>query len=164
MTVITLDRTFDGARGAAFFDVDRTLVGGASGLTMVKPFQRRGLVTRRQTIRAGLAQLAYTARGADDQGIERTYVAVKELMKGWDVELMRRVISEELESRLHPTVVREALERVVMHHRQGQAVYAVSATMIDLIEPIAELLGLEGALGTEMEIVDGHFTGEVLKP
>ena len=165
MTGITTDRSreFDGANGAAFFDVDRTLVAGASALTMVRPFQRRGLVTRRQTIRAGLAQLAYTARGTDDAGIERSYDAAKELMKGWDVELMRRVISEELESRLHPTVFREALERVEMHHRQGQAVYAVSATMIDLVQPIADLLGLEGALGTELEIVDGLFTGEVTK-
>jgi len=162
MNEIGPDRAYDSANGAAFFDVDRTLVAGASALTMVKPFQRRGLVTRRQTIRAGLAQLAYTARGTDDNGIEKSYAAAKVLMKGWDVALMDRVIADELESRLHPTVFREALERVEMHHRQGQAVYAVSATMIGLIAPIAELLGLDGALGAEMEIVDGKFTGEVI--
>lgn len=154
----------DGSRGAAFFDVDRTLVAGASALTMVRPFQRRGLITRRQTIRAGLAQLAYTLKGADDAGIEKSYAAAKVLMDGWDVDLMNRVIAEEIEPRLHPTVYREALDRVAMHHRQGQAVYAVSATMREVIEPLADMLGLDGALATQMEVVDGHLTGDVALP
>jgi len=40
-------------------------------------------------------------------------------------------------------------------------VYAVSATMREIIEPLAELLGLDGAVASEMQVVDGCYTGEL---
>jgi HAD superfamily hydrolase (TIGR01490 family) len=154
----------ESAAGAAFFDVDRTLLSGASALHMVRPFQQHGLITRRQTLQAGVAQIAYTLRGADDASIERSYAAVEVLVKGWDVAQLTRVVEEELETRLRPTVFREALDRVDMHHRAGQRVYAVSATMSQVIDPLARMLELDGYIATEMEQDDeGKLTGKVAK-
>lgn len=153
----------DPANGAAFFDVDRTLIAGGAALRMAGPFRRKGLVTRRDQARAAIVQLGFVLRGADDTGIERFAAMARDLIAGWDREKVRAVIASELERVVHPTVYREALERIDQHHRQGQAVYAVSATMSDIVEPLAALLGLDGAIGSEMEVIDGRFTGEVTR-
>ncbi len=146
---------------AAFFDVDRTLIAGASALRMAQPFRKGGLVTRRQQLRAALNQVAFSLMGADDSGIERFATGVRDMISGWDVEQMHRVIDTELDRRVRPTVYREAVDRISMHKRQGHSVYAVSATIIDIIEPLAQMLGLDGAVGSELEIADGILTGEI---
>ncbi len=147
--------------GAAFFDVDRTLISGASALRMAQPFRKGGLVTRRQQLRAALNQVAFSLIGADDTGIERFAAGVRDMIAGWDQMHMRRVIDAELDRRVRPTVYREAVDRVAMHHQQGQQVYAVSATIIDIIEPLAAMLGLDGAIGSELEVAAGVLTGEI---
>lgn len=147
--------------GAAFFDVDRTLISGASALRMAQPFRKGGLVTRRQQLRAALNQVAFSLMGADDTGIERFAAGVRDMISGWDQVQMRRVIDAELDRRVRPTVYREAVDRIAMHHRQGQQVYAVSATIIDIIEPLAAMLGLDGAIGSELDVVDGVLTGDI---
>ncbi len=149
---------------AAFFDVDRTLIAGASALRMAQPFRKGGLVTRRQQLRAGLNQVAFSLLGADDTEIERFASSVRDMIAGWDREHMHRVIDAELDRRVRPTVYREAMERISMHQRQGHKVFAVSATIIDIIAPLAEMLGLDGAVGSELEVHDGRLTGELALP
>ena len=147
--------------GAAFFDIDRTLVAGAAALRPAGSFRRQGLLTRRQQVRAAITQLAFAVRGADDDGIERFKATAKELIAGWDQQEVRDIVARELDRHVHPIVYREALDRIELHHSQGQSVFAVSATMREIAEPLADLLGLDGTVATEMEIVDGMFTGDV---
>jgi HAD superfamily hydrolase (TIGR01490 family) len=82
-------------------------------------------------------------------------------MRGWEHDVVVDVIEQELERRVKPMVFQEALERIAQHKAQGQKVYAVSATMEEIVEPLARLLGLDGAIATRMEVVDGKFTGEI---
>lgn len=149
--------------GAAFFDVDRTLIAGASALHLARPFRRHGLLTRRDQARAAILQLGFMLRGADDGGIERFAATAKDLVGGWNQAEVRSIVERELERHVRPTVYREALDRVELHHRQGQPVYALSATIIDIVEPLARLLGLDGGLGSELEVVDGCFTGDIAR-
>ena len=157
------DAATDDPEGAAFFDVDRTLIAGASALRLARPFRRHGLVTRRDQARAAMLQLGFMLKGAGDAGIERFTASAKELIGGWDQQEVQDLIATELERHVHPTVFKEAIERIDMHHKQGQPVYAVSATMREIVEPLAELLGLEGAVASEMEVVDGKFTGNIVR-
>lgn len=146
---------------AAFFDVDRTLLAGASGLYLARPFRQRGLLTARQVARTMLIQLAFAARGSDHEQLDRFTDGVRELMRGWDRDLVLQTVEAELERRVKPMVFQEALDRIARHKAQGHAVYAVSATMQEIVEPLAELLGLDGAVASRMEVVDGKFTGEI---
>ena len=152
------------SRPAAFFDVDRTLLAGASGLHLARPFRKRGLLTARQLARTMLIQLSFSSRGSDHDQLDRFTEGVRELMAGWDRDEVVETVEQELEQRLRPVVYQEALDRIAQHKAQGHAVYAVSATMSEIIEPLAELLGLDGAVASHMEVVDGKFTGEILKP
>jgi HAD superfamily hydrolase (TIGR01490 family) len=152
------------AQGAAFFDVDRTLLAGASGLYLAQPLRKRGMLTSRQVVSTMLGQLAFAARGQDHDQIDRATAVVSQVMRGWNRDELMDVVATELERRVRPMVFEEAVERIDQHHRQGMPVYAVSATMEEIIAPLAEMLGLEGAVATQMEVVGGLFTGEVTSP
>jgi HAD superfamily hydrolase (TIGR01490 family) len=149
------------SRAAAFFDVDRTLLAGASGLHLARPFRRQGLLSVRQLARTLLIQLSFASRGSDHDQLDRFTDGVRELMRGWDRDLVVRTVEQELERRIRPMVFQEALDRIAQHKAKGEPVYAVSATMEEIVEPLAELLGLDGAVATRMEVVDGAFTGEI---
>lgn len=147
--------------GAAFFDVDRTLLAGSSGLHLARPLQQRGLLSARQLARTMLVGLAFAHQGSNDDQLDRFTERVKVLMQGWERDTLVKVVEDELERRVHPMVYQEALERVAQHKARGQAVYAVSAMMEEVVLPLAELLGLDGALASRMEVADGRFTGEL---
>ncbi len=149
---------------AAFFDVDRTLLDGASALRMARPLRRHGYLTHRQAARALVSQLGFAFRGADHDAMDRFAAIAKELVGGWPHSEVKELIAEELEKQITPTVFREGLDRIAMHRARGEKVYAVSATMSEVIEPLADLLGLDGAIATDMEVIDGEFTGEILRP
>lgn len=151
-------------KSAAFFDVDRTLLAGASGLYLARPFRRRGLLSARQVARTMLVQLAFAARGSTHDQLDRFTDSVRELMTGWDQQLVARTVEEELEACIRPMVFEEALTRIAQHKKQGHKVYAVSATMDEIVSPLARMLGLDGAIATHMQVVDGKFTGEIERP
>lgn len=147
---------------AAFFDIDRTLMAGASALKLARPLRKHGLLTRRSQVRAAVVQLGFMRRGAGTQSIERFQETAYELIKGWNGEQVRNIVADEVERSLRPMVFKEALERIEMHHRQGHKVYAVSATLHDIAAPFAEFFGLDGAVGSEAELdADGCYTGNI---
>ena len=55
-----------GGRAAAFFDLDKTLMAGSSGMVFARVANRHGLVPRKQLARWGLDHLLYRMRGASD--------------------------------------------------------------------------------------------------
>ena len=149
--------------GAAFFDVDRTLLAGASGFHLARPMRRHGLLTTRQVAHSIVMGFAFATQGTDHARLDRFSETLRGIVQGWDRETLVRVVEEELETRVRPMVYEEALERVELHRRQGQRVYAVSATMEEIIGPLAEMLGFDGAIATQLEVDDeGRFTGEIL--
>ena len=59
----------DGA--AAFFDLDRTLIRRSSALALARPFRERGVIGRRQLVKAAVWQLLFAARGANAETVRR---------------------------------------------------------------------------------------------
>ncbi len=148
---------------AAFFDVDRTLLAGASGFHLARPMRSKGLLTTHQLVRSALLGIAFARQGTNHQQLDRFTATLSELIRGWDRDTLVAIVEEELERRVRPMVFQEALERVAYHKAQGHQVYAVSATMEEIIGPLAALLGMDGAIATQLEVVDGTFTGEVAR-
>jgi HAD superfamily hydrolase (TIGR01490 family) len=50
---------------------------------------------------------------------------------------------------------------VAEHHAAGRDVIVVSASGHEVVDPIAELLGADTVIATEMVIADGRYTGDV---
>jgi HAD superfamily hydrolase (TIGR01490 family) len=148
---------------AAFFDLDRTLIRRSSALALAGPFRERGLITRMHLVKAVLWQLVFVARGASAETIRAAAEDGMHFLKGFSVEEMRAIVGDAMEPVLRPLVYAEPLDIVQQHRARSEKVYIVSATLQEIVEHIANDLDFDGAIGTTAEIVDGVYTGRVLR-
>jgi HAD superfamily hydrolase (TIGR01490 family) len=150
-----------GGHGAAFFDLDKTIIATSSTLAFSRPFFANGLITRGSVIRSMYAQFLYLAAGADHDQIERMRRYLTELTSGWEVAAVRQIVAETLHDIVDPVVYDEALELIREHQQHGREVVIVSTSGSDVVEPIAELLGVSTVIATRLEVRDGRYTGEI---
>jgi HAD superfamily hydrolase (TIGR01490 family) len=148
---------------AAFFDLDRTLIRRSSALALAGSFQERGLIGRKQLAKAAAWQILFAARGAGAETVRKAAEDGLMLLEDLEVEEMRTLVSEAMEPALKPLVYREPLDLVSRHRDRGERVYIVSATVQEIVEPLAVELGFDGAIGSLCEIVDGRYTGRSLR-
>ena len=150
-------------RGAAFFDLDRTVIRRSSALALAGAFRRRGVINRRQLAKAAFSQFLFTMRGASGETVRRAAEDGLILLRGFRVEDMRELVAEAMEAELKPHVYAEPLRLVEEHRERGEPSYVVSATLQEIIEPIARELGFDGAVGSVCESEDGIYTGRSLR-
>jgi len=150
--------------GAAFFDLDRTLLRRSSALALAGSFRERGLISRRQLAKAAGWQLLFVLRGASHEAVRRAAEDGLVVLRGFTPGEMRELVAEAMEPVLRPLVYAEPLHLVEQHRGRGEPVFIVSATLQEIVEAIADDLGFDGALGTICEVVDGVYTGKALRP
>jgi HAD superfamily hydrolase (TIGR01490 family) len=149
--------------GAAFFDLDRTLISRSSSLSLAPAFHRRGLLGRRDRTKARLAQLVFVRYGAGTSRVGRTAEAGMTVLAGVPVEVMREVVAEAVGSAFRPYVYRDALELVAQHRERGERSFIVSAALQEIVEALVAELGLDGGLGSTAEVERGVYTGRLLQ-
>jgi HAD superfamily hydrolase (TIGR01490 family) len=147
--------------GAAFFDLDRTLLSRSSSLALAGPFRKRALIGRRQHVKAVIAQAVFTRIGAGQGRVGQTADSAMSVLKGLPVTLMREIAEAAWEPVLRPLVYQEAVDLATTHAERGEPVYIVSAALQEVVETIAGKLGLAGALGSRAETRDGVYTGRL---
>ena len=150
------------SRSAAFFDLDKTILAKSSSLAFARPFYKGGLLGRSDVLKSAYAQFTYLSSGADHDQMEAMRHYMSELVKGWDVETVRRIVSETLDEIVDPAVYEEAVDLIEEHKDAGRDVIIISSSGTEVVEPIGERLGVDRAIGTQVEIVDGRYTGEIL--
>lgn len=151
-------------RGAAFFDLDRTLISRATPLALASSFRRRRLVRRRDLVRAALWQLIFLIRGVGEREMRRAAEDGMLLLRGVPVAAVDDLLAEAMERVLRPLVYRESLELARTHHGRDEPVYVVSASLQQIVERVADDLGLDGAVGSTCEVESGVYTGRSLRP
>ncbi len=104
-------------------------------------FARRGLIGRRQLVKAALAQLVFARFGAGQSRVGQTADSAMSVLRGLPVTLMREIAAESWEPVLKPLVYREALERADEHRARGERVYIASAALQEVVEEISSQLG-----------------------
>jgi HAD superfamily hydrolase (TIGR01490 family) len=149
--------------GAAFFDLDRTLLRRSSALALAGPFRERGLISRTQLVKAAGWQLLFVARGASHEAVRSAAEEGLVVLRGFTPDELRALVADALEPVLRPLVYAEPLRLVEQHRDRGDRVYIVSATLQEIVEAIADDLGFDGALGTVCEVEDGRYTGRALR-
>jgi HAD superfamily hydrolase (TIGR01490 family) len=149
--------------GAAFFDLDRTLIRRSSVLALAPSFQRRGLISRRDLAKSALWQLLFVLRGASAERVRSAAEEGMTVLEGFSVEELQHLVGDAMEPVLRPLVYAEPLHLVRQHRDRGEKVYVVSATLQEIVEHIAEDLGFDGAIGSTCEIVGGVYTGRTLR-
>jgi HAD superfamily hydrolase (TIGR01490 family) len=147
---------------AAFFDLDKTVIAKASMVAFGKPLYRAGLISRWLLLRALYGQLVYLYLGADEARMERMREAVLRLTKGWQQEHVRGIVREALDEVVEPIVYDEALELIRHHKEAGRRVYIVSASPAEVVEPLAEYLGVDEFIATRARLdAEGRYSGVI---
>jgi HAD superfamily hydrolase (TIGR01490 family) len=149
---------------AAFFDLDKTVIAKASMVAFGAPFHRAGLLSRRILLRALWGQLVYMWLGASEKKLIKTRDAALKLTKGWDQQKVRTIVREAIDEVIEPIVFEEALELIRMHRADGRIVAIVSASPLEVVQPLADHLGADLAIATEAKIdADGRYSGELVR-
>jgi HAD superfamily hydrolase (TIGR01490 family) len=151
-------------RAAAFFDLDKTLMAGSSGIHFGRAARRAGMVSRRQMAAWAVEHIRFRLRGSTDEGAAALLDEVKELFAGVPARNIARMAPELLAAVL-PRIYPQMLEEVHDHQDAGRPTFIVSAAGNELVELLAEVLGMEGGIGTRYEVgADGRLTGELDGP
>ena len=148
---------------AAFFDVDNTMMMGASLFWFARGLAARQFFTTRDLASFVWQQAKFRIAGnesADDMHTIRenalAFVAGREVS-----EIVQH--SEEIYDELMADRIWAGTRALAQQHLDaGQRVWLVTATPIELAAIIAQRLGLTGALGTVSEITDGRYTGRLV--
>jgi len=149
-----------GRTGAAFFDLDRTLMEGSSAFQFGRAAYRAGLLSRRQLLADGLANLRFRLVGASDERSQELRERVSSSLRGVRVRDMQRLGADVLAGIL-PRIYPEMLALAYEHQDAGRRVYIVTAAAHELAEVLAHVLALEGAIGSRFsESRDGYYTGQ----
>ncbi|MEV3938794.1 HAD-IB family hydrolase [Glycomyces sp. NPDC049804] len=149
--------------GAAFFDLDKTVIAKASTLAFSRPLYRGGLLARRDVLKVAYSHLLFRLGGsADEVQMARTRDYVAELSRGWPAEEVRAIVDETLEELIAPAVYAEAAALIEAHRSAGRAVVLVSASGEEMVAPIGRMLGATDVIASRMVIGDdGRYTGEI---
>jgi HAD superfamily hydrolase (TIGR01490 family) len=147
---------------AAFFDLDKTVIAKASIAAFGRHFYQGGLINRRLVARALVSQVIYLHLGASEQKLARMRESILMLTKGWDSEQIRAIVRESLEETVEPIIYAEALDLIEAHRAAGHKVYLVSASPEEIVEPLAEHLGVDGSISSRTVVDEkGRYTGEM---
>jgi HAD superfamily hydrolase (TIGR01490 family) len=146
-------------RAAAFFDLDKTLMAGSSGMQFARVATQHGIVSRRLLASWGVEHLRYRLRGTTDERTAEVLRVARDLIAGVPARSLERM-NPEVMAAILPRVYPQMLDEVYAHQDAGRATFIVSAAGNGVVEPLAAVLGMDGGIGTRYEVGDnGAFTG-----
>lgn len=145
---------------AAFFDVDNTMLQGASIYWFARGLAARKYVSAGDLVRFGLRQLRFRVVASEHHGhMDLARRSALAFVAGWRVTDMQRLAEEIYDELLAERIWSGTRALAQRHLDAGQRVWLVTAAPAELGQVIAARLGLTGALGTVAEVADGAYTG-----
>jgi HAD superfamily hydrolase (TIGR01490 family) len=151
------------ARGAAFFDLDKTLIEGSSALHFARAAYRTGMLSRRQLTRDVWANVRFRLRGSTDAATEELKQRILDAIAGQRTVDLARLGPQVLAGVL-PVVYQEVLDEAYAHQDAGRPAYIVTAASQELADVLAQVLVLDGGIGMRAEVKDGVYTGRADGP
>lgn len=145
-------------RGAAFFDLDKTLMAGSSGLHWARAARGAGLLTRRQMARYGFQNVKFRLQGSTDAATDQIKAEVADMIRGRRVVDFQRMTPKVLAGVL-PRLYPQMLDTAYAHQDAGRRAYIVTAASQEMADMMAHVLSFDGAIGARSEVVDGVYTG-----
>lgn len=144
--------------GAAFFDLDRTLLKGASGPVISEALRVAGVVGR-SVPGEQLVYRIFDLIGETRPAMELTR-RVARFSAGWSrrqVQEAGRQAAEALAGAVQP-FAKQLLDE---HRAAGRPLVLATTTPYDLVRPLAEALGFDDVIATRYGEVDGTYDGTI---
>jgi len=146
---------------AAFFDLDNTLISGSSLYHLARGLRHHDFFTAAEVRTFIWKTLKFVASGKEhiddmnqirDMGLN--------IVAGHKFADMKRVAEPVIDEYVIPKIIKPSLEMARKHLARGEQVWIVTAAPQLLAGVLAQRLGFTGAIGTDIEVVDGEFTGQ----
>lgn len=147
---------------AAFFDVDNTIIRGASAFHIARGLKQRGYFRNRDLIRFGWEQLKYLVFGESPEQMTSVRTEALSIIKGWSVAEMAGIGEEVYDEILAMRIFPGTKALIDEHRAQGHEVWFVTASPLEIGRLIARRLKATGALGTIAEHKGGFYTGSLV--
>lgn len=148
---------------AAFFDIDNTVVRGASVFHLAMGLASRKFFTAGDVATFAWQQVKFRVAGREDlEDMASAADAALSFVAGHTVDEVVRLGEEIFDERIADKLYAGTVAMARTHLDAGQRVWLVSAAPVELATIIARKLGLTGALGTVSETVDGEYTGRLV--
>jgi putative phosphoserine phosphatase/1-acylglycerol-3-phosphate O-acyltransferase len=146
-------------REAAFFDLDRTLLRGASGPVISQALKSVGLLRDRSIPGEGLIYRVFDLVGESRPTMQLARQAAR-FSQGWSREQAQeagRIAADNLTGSVQPF----AAPIIEEHRAAGRAVVLATTTPFDLVKPLADALGLDDVVATHYGVRDGRYDGTI---
>src|SRR5215204_1049236 len=148
---------------AAFFDVDNTIMQGASIFHLARGLHRRKFFTTKDIVKATWQQLYFRVAGVEDpEHIARARSSALAFIAGHKVTELEEIGEEIFDEHMAHKIWPGTRAIAQWHLDRGQRVWLVTAAPVEIANVIARRLGLTGALGTVSEHIDGVYTGHLV--
>ena len=148
---------------AGFFDVDNTMMQGASIYYLARGLASRKYFTTGDLLRFGLRQVRFRVLAAEHGGdMSQAKETALAFVAGRSVDDLRRLSEEIFDELMAERIWSGTLALARLHLDAGQRVWLVTAAPVELGAVIAEKLGLTGAIGTVAEVDNGVYTGRLV--
>ncbi|WP_418274895.1 HAD family hydrolase [Isoptericola jiangsuensis] len=144
---------------AAFFDVDNTIIRGASSFHLARALYQRRFFGTLDLLRFGVIQAKYLLFGESRSQIETVRSRALDLIAGRSVAEITAVGEEVYDTVLELRIFPGTKRLLDDHLAAGDQVWLVTATPVEIGGLIARRLGGTGCLGTVAEHADGYYTG-----
>jgi putative phosphoserine phosphatase/1-acylglycerol-3-phosphate O-acyltransferase len=147
------------AQGAAFFDLDRTLLSGGSGPIIGEALRHVGLIPG---ARSGLESALFKVFDVIGETWPSMLITRQgaRVAKGWSIELVHKA-AEMAAQPLADAVLPYAHHLFDGHRRAGRPIVMATTTPLDLIRPLAAALGFDDVIATTYGRDDGRFDGTI---
>ena len=148
---------------AAFFDLDRTLIAGSSAFVFARAARDAGFIRIQDFAVDAFKALKFRFFGSTDNSsieVRERILAAAGGIRQSDLVGLNEMVLPELLGLIRP----EARALLDQHHAAGRETWIVSASPIEIVEPLAQALGMTGGIGTVGEVENGVYTGKLAGP
>jgi len=145
--------------GAAFFDLDRTVLRGASGPLIGEALEAAGIAPARG---GGVGSALYRLYDLIGETLPAMALARGAALaaRGWSAEAVRQA-GKEAAAKLDALVAPYARGLIAWHRSLGRPVVLATTTPVDLVSSLAERLGFDDVVATRYAERDGAYTGSL---
>ena len=151
----------------ALFDADGTLYTGQFGRGLMKysSEHNRRFFARRYYAGIFPTYTLFKLKLTSRENMQHALLAkLSGMLQGLDQKQAHAALSWLLNDYLLPTQRSDVFKRLKEHQAKGHKIVIVSGMFMECAEIFREILGADGAIGTQPEFVNGRYTGETIPP
>ena len=149
------------ATGAVFVDLDRTLIGSASGPILQAAMVAEGVLPAGRKLPGERFLYGFYNSFGETVPFMALARAAARLMKGRSADAVRRAGAAAVEP-LIDLIQPWALEALGAHRAEGRLIVLATTSPLDLVAPFANAVDFDDVVATRYEEINGRYTGHLV--